>query len=202
MKRSLGTLVGLWMMAAAAQAAQVAEVMAVLGEAQLDGKPLVVGTRLEAGAELRTGAKGRVRLRFVDGSSVVISDASRVRIQQFDPAADGKPRQATLWLELGLIGQKVAPGGGWEVRTPTAVTAVRGTEFVVEVGSDQATAVHVQTGQVAVQASSRTRGILPKPPVMLDTQADGTQCSVAGCEVSKRWSDQKVQDLQSRLAGV
>ena len=45
--------------------------------------------------------------------------------------------------------------------------------FVVEVSGDQATAVHVQAGQVAVQASSRTRGIGPKPPVTLDTQADG-----------------------------
>lgn len=202
MKRWIGTLVGLWMIGAAAQAAPVAEVMAVLGEAQVDGKPLAVGAKLEVGAELRTGAKGRVRLKFVDGSSVVVSDASRVRIQKFEPAAGGKPRDATLWLELGLIGQKVAPGGGWEVRTPTAVTAVRGTEFVVEVGGDQATAVHVQTGQVAVQASSRTRGILPKPPVMLDTQTDGTQCSSTGCDASKRWSGQKVQDLQSRLAGV
>lgn len=202
MKRWCGTFAGLWMMAAAAQAAPVAEVMAVLGEAQADGKALAVGARLEPGAELRTGAKGRVRLRFVDGSSVVVSDDSRVRIQQFEPAANGQPRKATLWLELGLIGQKVAPGGGWEVRTPTAVTAVRGTEFVVEVNGDQATAVHVQAGEVAVQASSRTRGILPRPPVVLDTQADGTQCSVAGCEAAKRWSGQKVQDLQGRLAGV
>ncbi|MDM4766116.1 FecR domain-containing protein [Pelomonas sp. SE-A7] len=194
-------LLGLLSATLAVQAAPVCEVMAVLGEAQVNGKALKVGAQLEVGVEVQTSAKGRVRLRFVDGSTLVVSDGSRLRIERFEAAAGDKPREVSLRLELGLIGQKVAPGGGWEVRTPTAVTAVRGTEFMVEVGGDETTAVHVQTGQVAVQSSRRTRSATPRPAVLLDRQSDGTQCSNLGCEESKRWGEARVKSMQDRLGG-
>jgi len=190
-------------LAAVAQAAPVCEVAALSGEAKAGPKALKVGDKLDAGTEVSTAAKGRMRLRCVDGSSIVLGDATTLKLAEFKPAADGQPRAATLVLSLGVIGQKVAPGGSWEVRTPSAVTAVRGTEFFVEVSAEQATAVLVQTGEVAVEGTAKTRGIGPRKPIKLNPDAAGTQCSVAGgCAAAASWTPERVREVQDKLAGI
>jgi hypothetical protein len=187
--------------AAPCMAEAVCEVAALSGEAHSGAnKTLAVGDKLEAGAEVQTGAKGRLRLRCVDGSSIVLGDATQLRISDFRPAADGQPRSASLLLTLGVIGQKVAKGGSWEVRTPSAVTAVRGTEFFVEVNNEQGTAVHVEEGEVAVEAPVRTRGIAPRPVIRLDRTANGTHCTNSGCSPAMAWSPEHVRELQDKLA--
>lgn len=198
-------LLSLSLLSSAALAQQACEVVAVSGEAQrVDGKALAVGDRLDVGTALRTGAAGRVRLKFTDGSVLVLADKSQLRIEAFSAGA-AKPREATLLLELGLIGQRVNPsaGGSWKVRTPTAVTAVRGTEFSVEVGDDQATAVLVKTGQVDVEpAGPQTRGIKPRYPVRLAKTLAGTRCDARECTEATTWTAEKVQRFEQRLGSL
>lgn len=170
--------------------------------------PLKPGDKVGEGAQLRTGDSGRLRLRCPDGSTLVIGDRSQLTLSKLQMPA-GQPREVSLLLQLGLLGQKVAPAGGaspgrWEVRTPSAVTAVRGTEFLVEVGADEQTAVHVQSGQVAVlpgeRAAGGTRGL--RLPIVVD-KAGGTQCDVTqGCEAAKAWREDRVRGMLDRLAGV
>ena len=195
-----------------AAAAPVAEVIGVVGEAQTgpagQGKALALGDKLEPGADIRTGEKGRVRLRFIDGSTVVVSDRSVFRIERFE-AAPGKPREASLLLNLGLIGQKVTPSaqGSWTVRTPSAVTAVRGTEFMVEVGAELDTAVDVQEGKVEVESveapdKPRAKGLRPPPSLLLPTSA-GLRCNRGGdCQTPKAFNPDRVQRNLERLSGV
>ncbi len=198
-------LLCLSLLSSTAFAQQACEVLAVSGEAQrADGKALAVGDKLDVGTLLRTGATGRVRLRFGDGSVVVLADKSQLRIEAFS-AAPGQPRSAEFLLETGLIGQRVSPsaGGSWRVRTPTAVTAVRGTEFSVEVGDDRATAVHVKTGEVDVEpAGLQTRGIKPRYPVRLEKKLNGTHCDASQCVAAVAWTADKVQRLEQRLGSL
>ncbi|CAN5246283.1 hypothetical protein BH11PSE10_BH11PSE10_02150 [soil metagenome] len=197
------------MLTAAAGAEPVCEVLAVRGEATVATKALAVGDKLERGAELRTGAEGRVRLRFNDGSTVVVSDRSVLRIERFQIEPGGRNRDASLLLEIGLIGQKVTPstGGAWEVRTPTAVTAVRGTEFIVEVGTDLATEVNVQSGKVEVEAvqsaaGGGTRSLRPRSRVLLEAPSASTKCKpTTGCSAVAVWTPERSQRMQDRLAG-
>lgn len=209
---SLALLAGLAMLAVTATAAPVAEVIGLTGEARTgpvqQAKALALGDKLEPGTDIRTGEKGRVRLRFVDGSTVVISDRSVFRIERFE-AAPGKPREASLLLSLGLIGQKVAPSaqGSWTVRTPSAVTAVRGTEFMVEVGAEQDTAVDVQEGKVEVESldppdKPRAKGLRPPPALLLPTSS-GLRCHHGGdCQTPKDFAPSRVQRNLERLSGV
>lgn len=199
--------------AAMAGAAPVAEVVGLSGEAQTGAggqlRPLALGDRLEPGADVRTGDKGRVRLRFLDGSSVVVSDRSVFRIEGFEAAAGGRPRQASLLLELGLIGQKVAPSGGgsWTVRTPSAVTAVRGTEFMVEVAPDLNTSIDVLEGKVEVAPAEaadapRAKGTAPAP-IVLEPSSPALVCRRGGtCGVAKSFTPDRLQQKQDRLSGV
>jgi hypothetical protein len=193
------------LLSSTAWAQQACEVMAVSGEAQrADGKALAVGDKLDVGTTLRTGSAGRVRLKFVDGSVLVLADKSQLRIESFH-ADPSKPREAEFLLELGLIGQRVNPsaGGSWKVRTPTAVTAVRGTEFTVEVGDDRATAVLVKTGQVDVEpAGPQTRGIKPRYPVRLQKKLSGTSCNAVECGGAAAWSPERVARVEQRLGSL
>lgn len=191
-------------LAALASAAPVAEVVSVSGVAQVGDAPAEPGQKLEPGAELRTGTPGRLKLRFVDGSVLVLANQSQLRIDAFS-ATPGQPRQASLWMQLGLIGQKVTPaaGGSWQVRTPTAVTAVRGTEFFVEIAADQSTSVHVKSGEVAVESAIKTRGIRPHQPVQLAQQLNGTHCDTLGdCAVASAWSPERSQSLAARVGSL
>ena len=193
------------LLSSAAFAQQACEVVSVSGEAQrVDGKTLAVGDKLDVGTTLRTGAAGRVRLKFTDGSVLVLADKSQLRIEAFSAVAS-QPRIAEFLLETGLIGQRVTPstGGSWRVRTPTAVTAVRGTEFSVEVGSDNATAVHVKTGEVDVEpAIAQTRGIKPRYPVRLEKKLNGTQCDGKACVAAVAWTSDRVLRLDQRLGSL
>ncbi|RZL36557.1 MAG: hypothetical protein EOP35_10735 [Rubrivivax sp.] len=198
-------VLSLSLLSSAALAQQACEVVAVSGEAQrVDGKALAVGDKLDVGTALRTGAAGRVRLKFIDGSVLVLADKSQLRIEAFSAEA-AKPREASFLLELGLIGQRVNPsaGGSWKVRTPTAVTAVRGTEFSVEVGDDLATAVLVKTGQVDVEPTgAQTRGIKPRYPVRLAKSLSGTRCDAKDCSDVSTWAPERVQRIEQRLGSL
>lgn len=195
--------------------AQACEVAALAGEAARvvagQAQPLKVGEAVGEGVQLRTGANGRVRLRCPDGSSLVVGDRSQLTLTKLNLGAGGAgygARDVSLLLERGLLGQKVAPSaaGKWEVRTPSAVTAVRGTEFLVEVGDNEQTSVHVQSGQVAVlpgpRAAGRTRGLGAQLPVVVE-RAGGTDCDVSqGCTASTPWPAERVRSAMDRLAGV
>ena len=193
-----------------AQAADpVCEVVSVIGETHLGegGRSLAVGDRLEPGAEIRTGKNGRMRLRFADESTLVVSDDSVLKIERYEQPASGA-RKASFLLQLGLIGQKVTPGGSWEVRTPTAVTAVRGTEFSVEFDQKKATSVNVRTGVVSVQGvrpapGGGTRPVDPSEVVILDKPLQGTTCNpVDGCINVMTWKPERLRRTTDLLSGV
>ena len=174
----------------------IGHVLALRGEAWLDGQPLRPGDRLQAGATVRTGQPGRLRLRLEDGSVLVLSDATELRLEHWATSGGGA-RQASLWLPLGLIGQTVRPqvGGSWQVRTPSAVTAVRGTEFLVEVDASLNTAVQVNAGAVSVDPAGGAG-----PTRLLDQAAQGTDCRAdTGCSEVKTWPRARVQALRDRL---
>lgn len=193
------------LLSSAALAQPACEVMAVSGDAQrADGKPLAVGDRLDVGTTLRTGVAGRVRLKFGDGSVLVLADRSQLRIEAFSAPAS-QPRAAQLLLEMGLVGQRVTPSanGSWKVRTPTAVTAVRGTEFSVEVGDDRATAVHLRAGEVDVEpVGPRSGGSQPGGAVRLDTRLNGTRCDGGQCTAPVAWGQARVQRVEQRLGSL
>ncbi|MGC9064013.1 MAG: FecR domain-containing protein, partial [bacterium] len=86
------------------------------------------------------------RLKFSDGSIVEVGQDTNVNMYD-----------NYLFLTIGIIKSyitKLFPN--FEVRTPTAIAGVRGTEFTVEVLSDQTTIVSVYEGIVEVTTKERT----------------------------------------------
>ncbi|MBH9554344.1 FecR family protein [Inhella gelatinilytica] len=181
----------------------VCEVAALIGEAKVGSAALAVGHGLRVGDEIQTQAKSRLRLRCMDGSSLVLAENSHMRIESFN--TEGMERkEARFFLRLGLVGQKVSAGGAWTMRTPSAVTAVRGTEFAVDVPEEGKTSVLMQSGSVDVQpATAKTRSIVAALPVVALAGLLGTDCSSEkGCGQAATWGEARVKALLDRLSGV
>lgn len=193
----------------------VAEVVGLRGSATVlqngSESPLAQGQQVGAGALIRTSESGRVKLRFIDGSVVVISDSTSFQIDHMELDSQGRRSRAGFVLDIGLIGQTVAPSPGstWAVRTPTTVTSVRGTEYLIEVNHDRRTDVNIRSGAVVVEplipaekSRSLTRsGLGLPPPVLLNAASAGTECDpeTFTCAPVKTWGEAREASLDARL---
>lgn len=133
--------------------------------------PVNKGDTLEGGDSIKTRVDSYAELRFSDGSTVKIGPETEVSIYK-----------DYLSLAIGYIRlyiTKLFPN--FEVRTPSAIAGVRGTEFSVEVLEDQTTIVTVYEGEVDVTAQGRTlrlrkgeSGIVkPKSPPEINPLGEG-----------------------------
>lgn len=115
-----------------------------------------VGMPATVGDTVRTKKRSRAQLRFLDGSIINLSSNYSIEIKEFSYDAEKKIRKSVIRSARGTLRAIVnkAPGDAasiFEVETPTAVAAVRGTEFFVIVRSSDVTDVVVAKGTVAVR---------------------------------------------------
>ena len=106
---------------------------------------------IQAGDELRTGDNASVMLTAPDGSYMVVSENSKLVIED---SWSGSAR-SIMNLMLGQVRFYIQRLGGrpnpYSVRTPTALIAVRGTIFDVNVDPAQIVVVECFEGQVKVE---------------------------------------------------
>ncbi len=148
--------------------------------------PVNKGDILDSGDSLKTRENSYAELRFSDGSIVKISPDTEVSIyKDYISLAIG-------YIKLYIT--KLFPN--FEVRTPSAIAGVRGTEFSVEVLEDQTTIVTVYEGEVDLTAQGRTlrlrkgeSGIVrPKSPPEINP-------------ASERRKEEKLEQYQHRQEG-
>lgn len=116
------------------------------------------GSEVSPGEVIKTGARASVRIRYPDGSKLLIGNAAEVEVQD-------RSESGTQWSEVrqgrvrGIV-KKATPGGEgaekkslhrFAIRSPKAVMGVRGTDFVFEVAESAENAqVHTFEGLVEV----------------------------------------------------
>lgn len=108
----------------------------------------VIGETLPPGTVLETGG-GRLLLQLTDGSQVLIRAHTRLTVQQPSPTDRGY-FQLLLGRIRAIITKRTGGAPPFELGTPSAVIAVRGTDFAVEVNRRQETEVDVSEGVVEV----------------------------------------------------
>lgn len=142
----------------------------------------VAGALLKAGMRVLTGPEGSAALAFADGSRVQLRPDSELGVRQAGELAAGAGSWVRLELLRGSVESLVTPRGGpagrFEIDTPSAVAAVRGTHFRVR-ATDSETWNEVVTGRVAFgnsageyvvgggQGSAASRGAAATPPSAL-----------------------------------
>jgi hypothetical protein len=123
-----------------------------------------VGTGVQLGDELRTGADGRLRVVFQDDSVLNLGEDTRLVVDE----QVFQPEQGRFSSLVRLLGGKVRaavaehyqrPGASYEVEPPTAVAGVRGTTFLVAYDeAEEVTEVLGIHGRVSVRSLDERLG--------------------------------------------
>ncbi len=116
---------------------------------------LAPGQALGVGDEVRVGA-GRAEIRFADGSRLTLAPNSVVIFNALTRYANTGMVDTRLRLNKGHSRNQVnplhSPGGRYEISTPNAIAAVRGTDFRLAY-TGNATHLAVEEGTVELSAS-------------------------------------------------
>ena len=143
---------------------RVAVVDSITGSAKLirDGQgapvPLELGKLVHAGDVIRTGPDGSVELRWArwaGGMRIKIGPNTKFTVKRAVTNRSTGVEESRLRVDEGSIWVRLrralAGKSKFEVETPTAVAAVRGTIFRVTVRSDGTSEVSVWKGTVSVE---------------------------------------------------
>jgi hypothetical protein len=142
------------------------------------------GTLISLGDTLRTGSKSSAAIRFADGSTLTVHSHSELRFDHLSAHGETGMVDSRLNLIQGRMQTKVRPSAGpgsrFEIYTPSAISAVRGTRYRAAVtGNVGASNFEVLEGEVAVSGGEKQRlvsagygtriekGKAPTPPVEL-----------------------------------
>lgn len=138
-----------------------AEVVAVQGRAERDGRPARVGETVEEASVLATGPASSLTLRLEDGSLMTLQPDSDARVERLRRLLGVGSIDVSLRLERGRVDSRVVPqpnrGVGYRVHTPSAVVAVRGTRFRTGSGADGVDRAEVLEGTVAARGAADRR---------------------------------------------
>jgi hypothetical protein len=111
-----------------------------------------------------------------------------------DRNRDGQPDAATLRSRALLVDVQARSGRrGFQVLTPQAIAAVRGTRWAVDVSGSK-TSVFVLNGRVAVRRPNVRRGVELGPGEGVDVEA-GDRAAL----IVKRWPKPRVNALLGRF---
>ncbi|WP_147695920.1 FecR family protein [Vogesella mureinivorans] len=142
-----------------------ATVTDLVGEATLDGQVLDAGRRypLEAGKIIRTGPNSALKLLMEEGSLVSIGPNARFIIKEATHFPSTGASTTWLSIESGSLDNSVVKNPLMQnrhtIQTPSAITAVRGTGFRVNVADSDSSATEVVEGQVEVSGHSGSQAV-------------------------------------------
>lgn len=141
-----------------------ARILRVRGEVHLllkgssDYYPAQVQTPLEAGDTVQTGTDGSCDIALESGNIIRLEKGTEFNVEQLH-------RQAPIFsLSFGSLIAKltglVQHNARLEIRTPTAIAAVRGTEFAIETIEDQTHFGVFDEGQISVRSEANKEELL------------------------------------------
>jgi hypothetical protein len=157
-----------------AEGPAIGQVSAIKGEVFRERpagrESVAVGTPVYVADAIVTAVGGKAKIALNDGSILSVGESGRLVIAGYQGTDNGyTTRVQPAAGAIRLFVNKTVAGGRFEVETESAVAAVRGTDFVVEVTPER-TSVAVLQGIVAVHGTGAQRAA----EVVLDKPGDGT----------------------------
>jgi len=143
---------------------------------------------VQAGCVFEAASDGRQVLRCQRGVTITIERGARFSLADRD--SDGNADALLLRNKAALV--DAPPGSRFQVVTPQAIAAVRGTRWAVDVGSGK-TAVFVERGRVGVQRTASSTGVVLGPGEGVDVDSGGGPLTV------RTWGQARVDALMARL---
>jgi hypothetical protein len=125
----------------------------VQGPAQAKAKTLKAQAKVKSGQSVTTRPSTRVELTFATGSVLRIDENSEVRIEE-GAGITIHVTKGSVWSHIRKLGSGLA---NFNVITPRATAAVRGTVFDVQCKQDSSVRVDLYAGRVDVGPSDTTK---------------------------------------------
>lgn len=101
---------------------------------------------------IQTGTASKIRLALLDGTVLTLGEQGTLRLTEFVYAPARPTRTTVLTIARGIfrvVAETLFPGARVEVTTPTAIAAIRGTDWMGEVKAESTAIVALQ-GRVAI----------------------------------------------------
>lgn len=129
-----------------------------------DGKSDVpkVGTQLFSGDRVLTQAGQSLRMQFADKSELQVLANSEVILDKLSHHQQTGMVDTRVRLNSGSVDTRVekqSPDSHYEITTPAAITAVRGTAFRLSADANNISRTEVSEGVVAVSAGTNEKGV-------------------------------------------
>ena len=136
----------------------------VVAKGNTTPQALKTGDQLKIGDRIITGTASSSTLEYADGSRMLLQAETELVFDQLSAYGDTGMVDTRLRLPSGRVDTQVTPSKGpasrYEITTPSAVAAVRGTSFrVSSEGTKQLTRAEVLTGLVGVEAAKVEREV-------------------------------------------
>jgi len=147
--------------------AQIEEFSGEVSAHDAAGKPMPISKdiRYPKGVQFHTGNDAMLKLRFADGSTLLLNSNTTAQLQNEIYYPSTGSARTEIKLDKGNTSSAVIPNilmpGRYQIRTPSAVTTVRGTEFRVSAETADSTATEVLRGKVNVNASKQGQVDVP-----------------------------------------
>lgn len=161
------------------------------GQVLMSGGVVNPGDQLPEGSTLATAPGGFATLLLTDGSTLTVPSNSTIAIERLQAFEGTGLTDTILSVENGSVESVVAPEetgvGRFEIRTPVAITGVRGTRLRVH--RDQAGAqTEVLAGVAHLGATAAGQAML-KPGQGVATGADGVMGAVRALPAAPQLSE-------------
>ena len=162
----------LWAAQSLAAEVIIGSVLAVRGEVfrgdDAKQSPLAAKAPVYLGDTIVSVA-GKAKIGLNDGTVISVGENTRLRLSMYQSTSNNlTTRLNVLAGALRLLVARVTSGGHFEIESETAIAAVRGTDWLMDVTADM-TGVAIITGAVVVSSTSQ-----PGKTVVLDTPGHGT----------------------------
>jgi len=120
------------------------------------------GTTIRLGDTLETGTGSSAAVVFADGSVITLHSSSEMRFDHLSAHGETGMVDSRLHLIDGRLDTRVkpavGPGSRFEIQTPSAISAVRGTEYRAAVTAEgKASNIEVLHGKVRVTGARKPR---------------------------------------------
>ncbi len=117
-------------------------------------KPIRINARLVQGDKVRTGRKARAEIITFDTDIIRLSENTELEINHLEENPVRKVKKKGLFLSLGRMWNKAKSllhaKSEYTVRTPNAISGIRGTAYGIDVASEDTTRIRTYSGAVAV----------------------------------------------------
>ena len=154
----------------------------ILKEGETEWVPAVSEMPVQLKDRLKAAENSSCNLELDDGSIIFIGENTEASVEMLELTAESHNSKISLWFGKIIANIAKSKNTKMEVHSPTAIVAVRGTEFAVE-SKDKETNIGVFDGEVGVkntegeiieevtvksaEETSVRKGVRPRPPSRL-----------------------------------